>query len=135
MDNCYTYNQNVYDQEIICNDVPSISHGPWIKELICQISVIFGEGIEISIGADVAGKLLTETMFYLKSGPVAIKTKLGWTLMGNENKLDKNNFMNVTSIIVNDICISERWKLDSLGITDPLETKTTLEIQRETINH
>ncbi|GFT00127.1 integrase catalytic domain-containing protein [Trichonephila clavipes] len=87
----------------------------------------------------VAGKLLTGTMFYLKSGPVAIKTKLGWTLMGktyrNETKFDKNHFMNVTSMFVNDMCISDLWKLDSLGITDPVETKTKLEIQKETLNH
>ncbi|GFT11441.1 integrase catalytic domain-containing protein [Trichonephila clavipes] len=30
------------------------------------------------------------------------------------------------------ICV---WKLDSLGITDPVETKTKLEIQKETLNH
>ncbi|GFS50875.1 integrase catalytic domain-containing protein [Trichonephila clavipes] len=98
-----------------------------------------GGKIEILLGADVAGKLLTGTMFYLKSGPVAIKTKLGWTLMGktyrNETKFDKNHFMNVTSMFVNDMCVSDLWKLDSLGITDPVETKTKLEIQKETLNH
>ncbi|GFS50860.1 integrase catalytic domain-containing protein [Trichonephila clavipes] len=98
-----------------------------------------GGKIEILLGADVAGKLLTGTMFYLKSGPVAIKTKLGWTLMGKtyrkETKFDKNHFMNVTSMFVNDMCVSDLWKLDSLGITDPVETKTKLEIQKETLNH
>ncbi|GFW63986.1 integrase catalytic domain-containing protein [Trichonephila clavipes] len=78
-------------------------------------------------------------MFYLKSGPVAIKTKLGWTLMGktyrNDTKFDKNQFRNATSMFVNDMCISDLWKLDSLGITDPVETKTKLEIQKKTLNH
>ncbi|GFU31946.1 integrase catalytic domain-containing protein [Trichonephila clavipes] len=86
-----------------------------------------------------AGKLLTGTLFDLKSGTLEIKTKLGWTLMGktyrNETKFDKNHFMNVTSMFVNDMCISDLWKLDSLGITDPVETKTKLEIQKETLNH
>ncbi|GFY41188.1 zinc finger CCHC domain-containing protein 13 [Trichonephila inaurata madagascariensis] len=89
VDNNYTCNLNVYDQEIICNDVPSIRHGPWINELknrkinLSDSGHNLGGKIEILIGADVAGgKLLTRTMFYLKSGPVAIKTKLGWTLMG-----------------------------------------------------
>ncbi|GFV04788.1 integrase catalytic domain-containing protein [Trichonephila clavipes] len=145
IDNYYTCNLNVYDQEIICNDVPSIRHGPWINELKNRKSNLSDSGhklggkIEILLGADVAGKLLTGTMFYLKSGPVAIKTKLGWTLMGktyrNETKFDKNHFMNVTSMFVNDMCISDLWKLDSLGITDPVETKTKLEIQKETLNH
>ncbi|GFY46880.1 integrase catalytic domain-containing protein [Trichonephila inaurata madagascariensis] len=77
----------------------------------------FGGKIEILIGAVVAGKLLTGTMFYLKSGPVAIKTKLGWTLMGKtyrnvcDTKFDKNHFMNVTSMFVNDMCISDLWNL------------------------
>ncbi|GFY42518.1 uncharacterized protein TNIN_467641 [Trichonephila inaurata madagascariensis] len=33
IDNYYTCNLNVYDQEIICNDVLSIRHGPWMNEL------------------------------------------------------------------------------------------------------
>ncbi|GFU13962.1 DUF1758 domain-containing protein [Trichonephila clavipes] len=145
MDNYYTCNLNVYDQEIICNNVPSIRHGPWINELknrkfnLSDSGHKLGGKIEILLGADVAGKLLTGTMFYLKSGPVAIKTKLGWTLMGktyrNETKFDKNHFMNVTSMFVNDMCISDLRKLDSLGITDPVETKTKLEIQKEILNH
>ncbi|GFW90039.1 integrase catalytic domain-containing protein [Trichonephila clavipes] len=123
----------------------SIRHGPWINELKNRKINLSDSGhklegkIEILLGADVAGKLLTGTMFYLKSGPVAIKTKLGWTLMGktyrNETKFDKNHFMNVTSMFVNDMCTSDLWKLDSLGITDPVETKTKLEIQKETLNH
>ncbi|GFW05447.1 integrase catalytic domain-containing protein [Trichonephila clavipes] len=145
IDNYYTCNLNVYDQEIICNDVPSIRHGPWINKLKNRKINLSDSGhklegkIEILLGADVAGTLLTGTMFYLKSGPVAIKTKLVWTLMGktyrNETKFDKNDFMNVTSMFVNDMCISDLWKFDSLGITDPLETKTKLEIQKETLNH
>ncbi|GFV57548.1 uncharacterized protein TNCV_4399041 [Trichonephila clavipes] len=145
IDNYYTCNLNVYDQEIICNNVPSIRHGPWINELknrkinLSDSGHKLGGKIEILLGADVAGKLLTGTIFYLKSGPVAIKTKLGWTLMRktyrNETKFDKNHFMNVTSMFVNDMCISDLWKLDSLGITDPVETKTKLEIQKETLNH
>ncbi|GFS34677.1 DUF1758 domain-containing protein [Trichonephila inaurata madagascariensis] len=117
VDNNYTCNLNVYDQEMICNDVPSIRHGPWINELknrkinLSDRGHNLGGKIEILIGADVAGKLLTGTMFYLKSGPVAIKTKLGWTLMGktyrNKTKFDNNHFMNVTSMFVNDMCISD----------------------------
>ncbi|GFY33030.1 DUF1758 domain-containing protein [Trichonephila clavipes] len=38
-------------------------------------------------------------------------------------------------MFVNDMCISDLWKLDSLGITVPVETKTKLEIQKETLNH
>ncbi|GFS34452.1 integrase catalytic domain-containing protein [Trichonephila inaurata madagascariensis] len=121
VDNNYTCNLNVYDQEMICNDVPSIRHGPWINELknrkinLSDRDHNLGGKIEILIGADVAGKLLTGTMFYLKSGPVAIKTKLGWTLMGktyrNKTKFDNNHFMNVTSMFVNDMCISDLWNL------------------------
>ncbi|GFY38842.1 CCHC-type domain-containing protein [Trichonephila inaurata madagascariensis] len=88
IDNYYTCNLNVYDQEIIRNDVPSIRHNPQIKELknrkinLSDSGHNLGGKIEILLGADVAGKLLTGTMFYLKSGSVAIKTKLGWMLMG-----------------------------------------------------
>ncbi|GFY56752.1 PC4 domain-containing protein [Trichonephila inaurata madagascariensis] len=77
--------------------------------LLQTLMVVLQNGNHKSLIA--AGKLLTATMFYLKSGPVAIKTKLGWTLMGktyrNKTKYDNNHFMNVTSMFVNDMCISE----------------------------
>ncbi|GFT86685.1 integrase catalytic domain-containing protein [Trichonephila clavipes] len=38
-------------------------------------------------------------------------------------------------MFVNDMCISDLWKLESLGITDPVETKIKLEIQKETLNY
>ena len=37
--------------------------------------------IEILIGADIAGKLFCGEQHILKCGLVAMKTKLGWTLM------------------------------------------------------
>ncbi|GFU10013.1 integrase catalytic domain-containing protein [Trichonephila clavipes] len=38
--------------------------------------------IEVLLGADVAGKLITGRREELKTGLVALETKLGWTLMG-----------------------------------------------------
>ncbi|GFS56552.1 uncharacterized protein TNIN_278181 [Trichonephila inaurata madagascariensis] len=63
IDNYYTCNLNVSDQEIICNDVPSIRHGPWTNELknkknnLSDSGHNFGGKIEILLGADIAGKL------------------------------------------------------------------------------
>ncbi|GFY78078.1 integrase catalytic domain-containing protein [Trichonephila inaurata madagascariensis] len=120
---CIICNKRHY--AVLCSKLPlrsgletesaSVENSTTASSSSSNIAVIIWGKIEILIGADVAGKLLTGTMFYLKSGPVAIKTKLGWTLMGktyrNKTNFDNNHFMNVTSMFVNDMCISDLWNL------------------------
>lgn len=53
----------MFDQVLICNNIPSVFAGPWIEELkklnIFILDMDFSSPIEILIGADVAGKLYT----------------------------------------------------------------------------
>lgn len=57
----------------------------------------------------------------LKSGPVAIETLLGWTLIGKTNsysskKVDTASM--IVSMFVQDASIADLWKLDILGVAD-----------------
>ncbi|GBM38066.1 hypothetical protein AVEN_40947-1 [Araneus ventricosus] len=81
-----TYNCNfeVLGQEAICATIPPVADGSWIKELSennIHLSDQRHGPIELLIGADVAGKLLTGGYKLLPSGLVAIETRLGWTVM------------------------------------------------------
>ncbi|KAF2892030.1 hypothetical protein ILUMI_14143 [Ignelater luminosus] len=81
--------------------------------------------IEVLIGADVIGKLMTGKLHNLECGMTAVETKLGWTLMGKkpteENSKDDAALI-ATSMFVQEADISNLWSLDVMGITDPVET-------------
>jgi hypothetical protein len=72
---------------VICGDIPTIGSGPWLSELrkrnikLTDIGQTV-EPIEILLGADIAGRLLTGRREVLSCGLVAVETYLGWTLMG-----------------------------------------------------
>ncbi|GFV49115.1 integrase catalytic domain-containing protein [Trichonephila clavipes] len=79
--------------------------------------------IEVLLGADVAGKLITGRR-ELKTGLVALETKLGWTLMGKVPRYTdkKDTSMNiVTMLSQEDIPVSSLWDLEMLGIRDTIE--------------
>ncbi|GFV61670.1 uncharacterized protein TNCV_188281 [Trichonephila clavipes] len=80
--------------------------------------------IEVLLGADVAGKLTTGRREELKTGLVALETKLGWTLMGKVSRYTdkKDTSMNiVTMLSQEDIPVSSLWDLEMLGIRDTIE--------------
>jgi hypothetical protein len=88
VDDSYFCHFQVLDQIKICGDILSPTKMPWIAELMsCGIvlSDINSTGhIELLIGADIAGKLLTGGLKVLDCGLVCVQTKLGWTLMGKQ---------------------------------------------------
>lgn len=115
-------------QDTICQDIPSVCTGPWtdaLKEKNVHLSDTGEdrESISLLIGADVAGKLFTGKVIQLSQGTTAIETKLGWTILGR-NSEDSNNTdttLMVVSMLSHEASVSELWKLDTLGITDPIE--------------
>ncbi|XP_035231022.1 uncharacterized protein LOC118202916 [Stegodyphus dumicola] len=120
--------------------IPPVANGEWIQELkennisVCDDS---NGPIEILIGADIAGKLMTGGFKLLTSGLAAIETKLGWTLFGKNGmrEISDNSALLVTSMLNKEILISDLWSLDSLGILDPSEKKNKLELQEEARDH
>ncbi|XP_035230013.1 uncharacterized protein LOC118201973 [Stegodyphus dumicola] len=136
----YHCNFKALSQDIICGSIPPVANGEWIQELkennisVCDDS---NGPIEILIGADIAGKLMTGGFKLLTSGLAAIETKLGWTLFGKNGmrEISDNSALLVTSMLNKEILISDLWSLDSLGILDPSEKKSKLELQEEARDH
>ncbi|XP_042909950.2 uncharacterized protein [Parasteatoda tepidariorum] len=151
VDNSYHCNFEVLDQEVICSNISRINLFPHIKELKSR-SIFLTDTtqgyndqllyqsspleIHLLIGADIAGKLLSGSIEELSSGLVCVGTKLGWTLMGKNNKAEEQDSTNtVLSCHVNDVNISDLWRLDTLGIADPSEKKTREELEQSAKEH
>ena len=84
-DKSYTCRFEALGQSVICTNVLGIRNDPWMKEfqnLNIKINDKSQAPIENLISADLAGKLFCGEQHILKCGLVAMKTKLGWTLMG-----------------------------------------------------
>ncbi|GFT37835.1 CCHC-type domain-containing protein [Trichonephila clavipes] len=94
--------------------------------------------IEVLLGADVAGKLITGRREELKTGLVALETKLGWTLMGKVPRYTdkKDTSMNiVTMLSQEDIPVSSLWDLEMLGIRDTIEQNSREEKEKAVMSH
>jgi hypothetical protein len=119
--------------------------GKWIEELKRAGIVLSDIGketpdIHLLLGADVAGKLFTGDIYRTKEGPIAMKTSLGWTVMGPtvkgrnfDTKADSS--MLVQALHIKDDDIQSLWKLDVLGIEDPAETKSQEEVIKSAEDH
>jgi hypothetical protein len=75
------------NEDIICNACPSIPHGPWITELVPKKIYLTDVGsdstaVDILIGSDLWGKLMTGMMVKLKGGLIDVESVFGWTLSG-----------------------------------------------------
>ncbi|XP_035219686.1 uncharacterized protein LOC118192779, partial [Stegodyphus dumicola] len=115
--------------------VPPTVNKLCLKELAaCNINIVDDcqNPIEILIGADVAGKLMTGGRRELPCGLVAIETKFGWSVMGRMPNTSKSEFSSsflVTSLLSTVETITDLWTLDTLGITDPSVKKNQTELQ------
>ncbi|GFY74347.1 uncharacterized protein TNIN_440451 [Trichonephila inaurata madagascariensis] len=90
--------------------------------------------------SDIVGKLSTGEVKQLSEGLTAVNTRLGWTVMGKLScesiyKFNLGNSLLVHSLLTNKEKISDLWELDSLGINDPSEKKSKLELQDLALKH
>ncbi|GIY42358.1 DUF1758 domain-containing protein [Caerostris darwini] len=122
LDGNYTCKLDALDHDVICNDISSVKNGSWIQELrtkkifLTDIQENAGP-IEVLLGADVAGKLITGRREELETGLVALETKLGWTLMGKVPRyIDKKDAsMNIVTMLSQaDVPVSSLWDLELL---------------------
>jgi hypothetical protein len=130
------------DQSVICGDIPRLNKGPWERELREKNIWIsdYGEGcpsFEVLLGADVCGALLTGQLFKLKCGLIAVETKLGWLIMGKVPGKEPRGMtsVTVTSLLIQNAVISDLWRLDTLGIRDPTETRSRHELEQAALDH
>ncbi|KAI5755762.1 hypothetical protein M8J77_019477 [Diaphorina citri] len=131
------------DQTKICGNVSTVPEGSWLEELKAEGIEISDVGsstdIDILLGSDIAGKLWSGKCVQLKSGLVAMETHLGWTLSGklpiSTTMLSDNIATVVTNLYVKEANITDLWTLDVLGIKDPTENASKLDIERITQEH
>ncbi|XP_054720734.1 uncharacterized protein LOC129230361 [Uloborus diversus] len=108
----------------ICSFIPKVSN-PYIlnelkkKNIEVSDSLCKMKEIDLLIGADVLGKLLTGRSVDLESGLTAVEMKLGWTVMGKQNTNEKDDVFRTLSMHAKNIPLNELWELESIGITDP----------------
>lgn len=125
----------VLSQPTICNEVIPVPPGLWIDELhslgIELADTAENSAIEVMIGADAAGYLITGRKHLLDCGLVAVETLLGWTLMGKlQNEYWKDHLATSTiNLYLNDQVIANLWELDILGITEPSRDKSRRELE------
>ncbi|GBM68035.1 hypothetical protein AVEN_75875-1 [Araneus ventricosus] len=124
----FTCNFEALDQAVICENIPAASEGPWLDELkdlgvILTDTNVYSESIQVLIGADIMGRLLTGKRKLLSSGLVAVETLLGWTLMGKVPQF------------VKEAEITDLWRLDVLRIKDTIERKSKQETDLKTKEH
>ncbi|GFQ70333.1 integrase catalytic domain-containing protein [Trichonephila clavata] len=98
----------------------------------------YSDEIHILLGSDIVGKLFIGEVKQLSEGLTAVNTRLGWTVMGklsNKSKFKSDNSYLVHSLLTNREKISDLWEIDSLGIKDPSEKRSKLELQDLTLKH
>ncbi|XP_054713646.1 uncharacterized protein LOC129223104 [Uloborus diversus] len=113
------------DQKVICGDIPRVPKGPILKQLKRNRIWLsdLGENcpkIEMLIGSDIYGKILTGRVKQLKGGLTAICTKLGWTVCGVSDDFHKGKNASAfcTNLAIQDFKISDLWSLETIGILD-----------------
>ncbi|GFS68304.1 uncharacterized protein TNCV_5028991 [Trichonephila clavipes] len=103
-------------------------------------NIISPDSMEMTLqnGFDIAGKLFTGEVKQLSEGLTAVNTRLGLTVMGQlscEFKFKLESSLLVHSLFTTEKKISDLWELDSLGIKDPSEKKSKLELQDLALKH
>ncbi|GBO14560.1 hypothetical protein AVEN_211491-1 [Araneus ventricosus] len=139
----FTCNFEVLDQAVICENVPPVSEGPRLDELkdlgvILTDTNVYSESVQVLIGADIMGRLLTGKRKLLSLRLIAVETLLGWTLMEKVPEVNTervNLAMTVTSLFAKEAEIADLWRLDVLGIKDPMEKKSKQDIDLKTKEH
>ncbi|GFT80824.1 DUF1758 domain-containing protein [Trichonephila clavipes] len=110
---------------MICGYIPKIEDKQVLNELKrkkIKFTDSFRKETEINllIGADVLGKLLTGNSVELESGLTAVETKLGWTVFG-KGSCAKDNIVTTLSMHSMNIPVNKLWELEVLGISSPTE--------------
>ncbi|GFV70273.1 DUF1758 domain-containing protein [Trichonephila clavipes] len=76
--------------------------------------------IQVPLGADILGSILTGRIKVLSSGVSAVETLLGWTILGLGKK---RKVVNLVTLSLQNMDVPKMWDLEVLGITDPIEKK------------
>ncbi|UYV61278.1 hypothetical protein LAZ67_1004219 [Cordylochernes scorpioides] len=137
INNSYRCEFEALGQPLICGSIPPVCPRSFLEgseEL--DVSDLMRDRIEVLIGADIAGRLLTDDQRRISSGLVAIRTKLGWTVMGKippTEVRDDTSSLCLTTLLSLDL--ENLWKLDAIGVSDAEVEKKTQSLQAEMEEH
>ncbi|UYV64637.1 hypothetical protein LAZ67_3001419 [Cordylochernes scorpioides] len=136
-DRCISCPASATNQIARCIRKPTF--GSWARELASkkiQLSAFKAESdvVELLLGADINPKIATANMIRLSDDLITRETLLGWVVQGKtEGKFpDKNpnqvhNSMLITSLMTQEIKVSDLWSLENIGVMDDgqAESNTT----------
>ncbi|UYV84044.1 hypothetical protein LAZ67_X000969 [Cordylochernes scorpioides] len=127
-DRCISCPASATNQIARCIRKPTF--GSWARELASkkiQLSAFKAESdvVELLLGADINPKIATANMIRLSDDLIARETLLGWVVQGKmEGKFpDKNpnqvhNSMLISSLMTQEIKVSDLWSLENIGVMD-----------------
>ncbi|GBM44036.1 hypothetical protein AVEN_124292-1 [Araneus ventricosus] len=148
-ENNFSCNVEVMDQNKICTSLPKLKDPKNIEELkqlgIFASDICLNENlclyendpkeIHILLGADTAARLFTGEIKNLSPDLIAMNTKLGWTVIGRSRITENDSSSTLMSLLVNDVNISDLWRLDTLNINDPAENQSRKELEEAAKEH
>ncbi len=126
-------------KQSITGAIREIPAGVWIEEFEKQ-GIHFsdlGESstvADILIGSDYWGAIRTGKMAKLPCGLVAEETFFGWTLSGTV-PVQVATSMVTTTLFVGAQEVEKLWRLEAIGISDPVEVKSAAEEEKEAYQH
>ncbi|UYV67111.1 hypothetical protein LAZ67_4003911 [Cordylochernes scorpioides] len=115
------------DQPENCARIPPLLRGRLLyklkrKNIYIHPSNFINEEIDIFIGSDYFGQLLTGKVVHLGEDLTAVDTKLGWTLMRQSPVVCKEDKVQIAlNMLVARNNLKDLWELDVLGIQDLIE--------------
>ncbi|XP_021960216.1 uncharacterized protein LOC110856083 [Folsomia candida] len=126
-----------HDEEEIVGFIPRIPRGEWMQQLAQkQISIpdfhSSNPEIEVLVGNDYEGMMMTGRIESLECGVTAIQYVWGWALSGRR-PVGVNTAAVSLSLVSCQASITSLWSLESLGITDPAEVKSKTEREEDTL--
>ncbi|UYV76242.1 hypothetical protein LAZ67_13003148 [Cordylochernes scorpioides] len=121
------FKMEALEETIICGNISPVETGPRQWELdkkgitLTKVDNNKTE-IDILIGGDYYGQLLTGKIEQLAGGLTAIQTVLGWTLIGNtSSERPETSAQMVITLLTTQQRVASLWELETIGIRDPTE--------------
>ncbi|XP_021947712.1 uncharacterized protein LOC110845573 [Folsomia candida] len=129
------------DEPEICGRLSRVPRGPWLKELAAKkirLSDFKSEDadIEVLVGSDYYGQLITGRVVQLKCGLTAIESVFGWTLCGRIPRQENTASEVLSAALMScQSSLSELWSLETLGICEPAQVKMKTDREDATRKH
>ncbi|XP_052747989.1 uncharacterized protein LOC128200046 [Galleria mellonella] len=138
LDDTYECYVRAYEQNIICGDIPHIKKGSNILSILNDKGVVVTDSIDdvskidLLIGSDFLGTLLTGRSVRVDDYLFATETKLGWTVQGPAVSVYCSS--ESVSVLTCSYTIEDFWNLETLDIKDNAQEKSLIKREEEIDN-